>query len=232
MIQFPTNGQQLTQCDNGQYNYCIAAVNLTKDAQNSGGKIQLQHNPTGASADPLSVIFNGTSTNNFSKANGLGIGFSNGAYIIDIGTAGNTTIYSVQANPSDATDPQLMRCVGGTSGAACNAVADQVIGFKIGASLWDNQQTNGAELVNYFYNSAKYCNNAIADCTVSPPPANDPYDFSLVRAVRLSLVARTAPRTDQTLFKFKNGFDQGPYLVQQASVVVDLRNMSDNEFGN
>jgi hypothetical protein len=153
---------------------------------------------------------------------------SAGTYLVDLGTAANTVSYSVQPNPTNAADPQLMRCTAG----ACAAVVDQVIGFKIGAALWDNKQVNGAELVNYFFNAANYCNDYAADCSVSPPPANDPYDFSLVRAVRISMIARTPPKTDQSLFSFQNGFDNGPYLVQQSAVVVDLRNMSNNEFDN
>ena len=46
------------------------------------------------------------------------------------------------------------------------------------------------------------------------------------------MIARTQPKVNQAFAQIRNGFDGGPYIVQQASVVVDLRNMSDNEFGN
>lgn len=227
VVQFPNSGQTM-QCDSNQANYCMAVVTLTKDAQVSGGKVQLQHNPTGAGSDPLGVIFGGNAINNFSQSNGLGIGYSNGAYIIDLGTSANTVTYSVQTNPSNSADPQLVRCTGGS----CTAVADQIIGFKVGAALWDNHLTNGTDIANYFYNAANYCNGANTDCSISPPAVYDPYDFSLVRAVRISLIARTTPASDQSFYRFQNGFDQGPYLVQQSAVVVDLRNMSNNEFDN
>lgn len=114
-------------------------------------------------------------------------------------------------------------------------MTDQVVGFKVGAALWGAQQGNGVtDVASYFYNSANYCNGGIqgANCDATPPPNNDPYDFSLIRSIRVSLVARTKPQADPTLNNFKNGFDNGPYLVQQASVAVDIRNMSINDFGN
>jgi hypothetical protein len=46
--------------------------------------------------------------------------------------------------------------------------------------------------------------------------------------VRVSLIARTQPSTDPS-FTFRNAFDNGPYIVQGASVVVDPRNLSMNE---
>lgn len=227
-----------------QSNYCMSAVALTKDAQLSGGKIQLQHNPTGAGGlasncpgasctDPLGAIYNSSGGSNYTNA--LGQKFGDGAYIIDLGQGANDITYAVQANPADASDLQLLRCAG-TSCTSTNAqsVTDQVIGFKIGAALWDNEQANATDLANYFYNAGNYCNSALtgADCTATPPTANDPNDFSLIRAVRISMIGRTPPSGNPALAKFKNGFDGGPYLVQQASVVVDLRGMSINEYGN
>ncbi len=235
VIQFPSSGTTQVQCDNNQFNYCMAVVTLTKDAQVSGGKIELQHNPTGASSDPLGIVFNSAGGTNFTKANALGIGYSNGAYIIDLGNGSNDITYAVQANPANSSDAELMRCAGtsctGTNG---QAVTNQVIGFKVGAALWDNAQTGATDIANYFYNSANYCSGAVggADCSTSPPPANDPNDFASIRSIRISMVGRTSPNSDLKLATFKNGFDNGPYLVQQASVVVDLRNMSINEFGN
>ncbi len=235
VVQLPTNGQQQVQCDNGPFNYCMAVVTLTKDAQVSGSKIQLQHNPTGASSDPLGIIFGASGGTNFAKANALATDFSNGAYIIDLGNGTNDITYAVQPNPANASDPQLLRCTGtACNGANEQTLADQVIGFKVGASLWDNAQNGATDIANYFYNAAKYCSDAVtgADCTTTPPPANDPYDFTLLRSVRISMIARTAPNSDQTLHTFTNGFDNGPYLVQQASVVVDLRNLSNPDSTN
>jgi prepilin-type N-terminal cleavage/methylation domain-containing protein len=221
-------------CDGvNSFYYCVAFVTLTANATSAGTTITLTHNltaangqasgcPGAACTDPLGLM----GTTGFQKAQSST--FTNGAYLVDLGSAANTVTYSVQPNPTNAADPQLMRCTAGV----CSAVVDQVIGFKIGAALWDNKLSTGTDIANYFYNAANYCNGASADCSVSPPPANDPYDYSLVRAVRISMVARTTPHTDQSLYTFQNGFDAGPYLVQQSAVVVDLRNMSNNEFGN
>jgi hypothetical protein len=173
--------------------------------------------------------------NNFNKANGLNYPFPNGSYIIDLGTGGNDITYAVQNSPTNANDPQLLRCLGVTCTAANSTVlSDQVIGFKIGAALWDNAAQGATEIANYFYNSANYCSDAVnnADCTQVPPPANDPNDFNLIRAVRISMIGRTTPRSDISVSNFQNGFDNGPYWVQQASVAVDLRNMSSDDLGD
>lgn len=234
VVELPS-GLEQPQCDGGSFNYCVSVVTLTKDAKVAGSKIQLQHNPTGSSNDPLGVIFNSAGTNNFSKANSLNTNVTNGSYVIDLGTGAGDTTYAVQANPSNSADPQLVRCPGTSCiGNNGQVLVDQVIGFKVGAALWDSAQAGATDIANYFYDSSKYCSDAIggADCTTSPPPQNDPYDFTLIRSVRISMIARTVPQVDQTLRNFKNGFDQGPYLVQQGSVVVDLRNMSIPDFGN
>jgi len=236
LVVQPSNGIPLT-CDNGnQFNYCMGVVTLTKDAQVSGGKIQLQHNPTGAGSDPLGVIFSNAGTNNYANANGLAVGYSNGAFIVDLGDGTNDITYSVQASATDPTNDQLVRC-NGTACTAANAqvLTDQVIGFKVGAILWDNAKTNATDDANYFYDASKYCTDAIAgaDCSTTPPPANDPYDFSLIRAVRVSMIARTVPSANAAvLTNFKNGFDGGPYLVQQGSVSVDLRSITNSDILN
>ena len=229
VVQLPTSGHQQVTCDGGPFNYCMAVVTLTHDGQVAGGKIQLQHNPTGGSADPLGIIFNSDGSQNFTKANSLTTDFSNGAYIFNLGDGSNAITYGIRTNPANPNDPQLVRCAG-TACTAGNAelLLDQAIGFKIGAALWDNAQASGTDIANYFYDSTKYCSDAVggADCTAVPPPANDPYDFTLVRSIRISMIGRTRPSGDLSLLHFTNGFDNGPYLVQQASVVVDLRNLS------
>lgn len=235
VVQIPNNGQQQAPCDNGPFNYCIAVVTLTQDAQVSGTKIQLQHNPTGASSDPLGIVYSPAGTLNFKNA--LASGFTNGAYIIDLGSGANAVTYAVQANPANPSDPQLMRC----TGAVCNGtngqvLTDQVIGFKVGAALWDNAKST--DLASYFYDATLYCNGGIqvsgtyVDCTATPPAAYDPYNYTLVRSIRISMIGRTPPNADMTLAKFKNGFDGGPYLVQQGAIVVDLRNLSNADSTN
>lgn len=240
VIQLPSGGATLTCASGVASSFCLASVTLTKDGLVSGGKIQLQHNPTGtngapggcpgaACTDPQNVIYNPNSSTGANFGNELAPGFSNGAYIVDIGNSSSAVTYTVQTNPQQTNDTQLVRC----DGSGCAVLADQVIGFKIGAALWNNTQGGQPDIANYFYDSSKYCNEFNgANCNTAPSPANDQYDFSLIRAVRVSLVGRTAPRSDTTLNNFANGFDGGPYLVQQASVIVDLRNLSIDDFQN
>lgn len=248
LVVQPNNTANPPTCGSAaESNYCMTVVTLTKDSQSSGNKIQVQHNPTGATGgtvncpgsgctDPLGLVYNSSGSPNFSNA--LGPNFSNGAFIVDLGTGGNDISYAVQTNPSDPSDQQLIRCIGTL--ATCVAgngqvVTDEVIGFKVGAALWGAQQASGVtDIASYFYNAADYCNGGIqgANCDATPPPANDPYDFSLIRSIRISMIARTKPHSSLAPTNFDNGFDNGPYLIQQGSVAVDIRNMSINDFGN
>jgi hypothetical protein len=124
---------------------------------------------------------------------------------------------SYSVNASNPNNPQLIRKQAGNT----VAVMDQVIGFKVGATIW-NSITNTMK-TQYNYDASTYnVNNS------SPPPYDSPYMFSLVRSVRVSLIARTQPSTDPS-FTFRNPFDGGPYQVQGASVVVSPRNLSMND---
>lgn len=235
VISQPNGGPQPACNANGVSGFCMSFIVLTRDGNATGSGIQLQHNPTGAGSDPLGLFATTVGGNNFNKANGLNYAFPNGSsYIVDLGTGGQDITYAVLTNPANAADPQLVRCLGVSCTAANSQVlTDQVIGFKIGAALWDSAAGNGGtDIANFFYNAQNYCNGALpgANCFATPPTANDAYDFSLVRAVRISMIGRTTPRSDPNTSTLQNGFDNGPYWVQQASVVVDLRNMSINDF--
>jgi prepilin-type N-terminal cleavage/methylation domain-containing protein len=119
-----------------------------------------------------------------------------------------------QVNASNANDPQLTRTKGGTT----TVVMDQVIGFKIGAALWNC--ITDTVTPQYYYDASKYDVN-----NNSPPPYDAAYLFAFVRSLRVSLIARTTPSSDPS-FTFTNAFDGGRYLVQGASVVVNPRNLS------
>jgi hypothetical protein len=237
-----------------QSGFCLTVVTLTADAAVTGGHISLTHSLTGSHgqpqgcpgttcSDPLGVVYDLASPNGYNFYSSLSPGsYGAGAYVVNLGTGANDIWYSVQANPTNSSDTVLMRCLGGPcNGANGQQLTDQVIGFKAGAALWNQADTT--EIASYFYDASKYCNGSIetstspvvyADCTSTPPSVSgkDSYDFTLIRSVRISMVARTAPQNDVSLARFQNGFDNGPYLVQQASVVVDLRNMSMGQFGN
>jgi prepilin-type N-terminal cleavage/methylation domain-containing protein len=231
-----TGTSSASTCDvsGDTFNFCMNVVKLTADATVSGGAINLHTSASGStSSDPLGIVNTPGGTTYFPMT--LHNNFPIGAWIVNLGTGSNAITYSVMTNPSNANDPQLVRCPG-TACTTSNAqvVADQVIGFKVGASLWNWQAANATDIANYIYNAANYCSDQVSgvNCLTWPPAAYDPYDFTLVRAVRVSVIARTPPRDDPTLSLIHNGFDSGPYLVQQASVVVDLRNLSNVDTSN
>ena len=251
VVQVPTQSDSFVSCDAGNFSYCMGVVTLTADATTSlqGGTyyIKLPHGTAGAANDPLQIVYGAGGITNFSNALNIATGYTSGigTFIMDLGTAANNNIvtYAILANPANAADPQLDRCPGPTcTNANAQVVADQVIGFKVGADIWGSQQGNAAEIGNYIYNAAHYCSNAMVasagppvtyvDCTATPPAFYDPYDYTLVRSVRISLIGRTTPAIDQQMAAFQNGFDGGPYLVQQASVVIDVRNLSDLDSTN
>jgi prepilin-type N-terminal cleavage/methylation domain-containing protein len=108
--------------------------------------------------------------------------------------------YSV--NTTNTADPQLVRTQAGVS----STVMDQVIGFKVGAVWWNN--TLNLDDFQYDYLSSDYGNN-----------------FSLVRAVRVSIIGRTTPSTDP-LYQYVNPFDGGRYQIRGNSIIVNPRNLT------
>ncbi len=115
---------------------------------------------------------------------------------------------------STTSDPKLRRTLlvkGQTPSSAGVTVAEQIIGFKIGASL-----INGTtDTPSYSFDSSTFI-------SASSPSG---YDYTLVRSVMMSIIGRTTPVTDPT-YVFRNSFDQGAYETQGISVVVNPRNMS------
>jgi hypothetical protein len=79
--------------------------------------------------------------------------------------------------------------------------------------LWNSAAGTSSEAYNF--DASTYGN----------PPGSDPYNYTRVRSVRVSLIGRTTPSTDPT-YTFRNTFDGRPYQIQGASVVVNPRNVS------
>jgi len=115
---------------------------------------------------------------------------------------------------TNANDPKLRRTVlvkGQTPAANGVTLTEQVIGFKVGAALF-----NGAtDTTTYNFDSSTFI-------SASSPGG---YDYTLLRSLMISLVGRTPPVTDPT-YVFRNSFDGGAYEIQGVSVVVNPRNMS------
>lgn len=166
---------------------------LTSDGQISGGKVKLDHNPTGADGtntttqDPLSLT-------NSADSNKLGTQFCNTDWVLRLAPI----TYSVDA--SDPTDPKLVR----TQNGQPSVIAEQIIGFKVGASIWNGTTDN-----TYSFDAASYN-----------------HDWSLIRSVRVSMIGRTQTDLGSS---FRNSFDGGPYKIQSISVVINPRNLSMND---
>jgi hypothetical protein len=81
-----------------------------------------------------------------------------------------------------------------------------VIGFKIGATIWNSAANTSSDF--YAFDASSYGHN-----------------YSLIRSVRLSVIGRTAPNQSGGS-SFKNSFDQGNYQIQAISVAINPRNLS------
>jgi prepilin-type N-terminal cleavage/methylation domain-containing protein len=203
--QFQT-GDQLLLVTSQQRFY--TTVVLTAAGQVSGSAVMLTFNPTNsngsnsATNDPLNISTDSTDANNM-----LTDLFCGSDWALKLAPI------TYQVNISNTTDPRLMR----TQYGVASAVMEQVVGFKVGATTWNNSTDTIS--TQYNYNAATYTNNVAND---------EAYNFTLVRSVRISLLARTAPSTNPIL-TFHNSFDGGAYQVQGVAVVVNPRNMSMND---
>lgn len=160
-----------------------------------------------AANDPLNLTTNNTNPK-------LGTQFCSDDWVIRLAPI---TYWADTSNPSD---PKLVRTQGGTvsspcTAPACSVLAEQIIGFKVGAMIWNNTDDSGT------YNF--YASNLT---TATPNPGYN-NQFWLVRSLQISLIGRTTPATDPT-YTYRNGFDNGPYQIESVSVVVDPRNLTMN----
>jgi len=116
--------------------------------------------------------------------------------------------YSVST--TNASDPELIRTQGGTS----SVLAEQVIGFKVGAIAWNTTDDNST----YSY----YASNSSTST-----PVGYSNEWWLIRSVQIALIGRTTPNPGST-FTFRNGFDGGPYQIESEIATINPRNMSMN----
>ncbi len=123
-------------------------------------------------------------------------------------------------NTANPADPQLMRV---RWGGTASPLMDQVIGFKVGAALWNNAASTST--FQYNYDTSTY------------PIANE---FNLIRSVRVSIIGRTQPNPTNVGFArstpgtpgetgaYQNPFDHGYYQIRGNSIVVNPRNLTMN----
>jgi prepilin-type N-terminal cleavage/methylation domain-containing protein len=184
----------------------LSAVQFTFNATNPDGTNSGTNWQTN---DPLNIA--ACNGNTCPTPNNFGNQYCVGDWILKL----SPISYSVDS--SNTNDPKLIRTQGGNA----VVVMDQVIGFKVGATIWNSSTDTTNTEYNYDASTYNIYNT-------NPPPYDSAYMFSLVRSVRVSLIGRTQPSTDPS-FTFRNAFDGGPYFVQGASVVVNPRNLSMND---
>ncbi len=241
--QFKENDQLLFVTASGNQ---MTSVVLTANASVAGSAIKFTFHPTltqtvsgvtysgynSVANDPLDITTcNGDSPcpaaaqpTSGQVTNGLGESFCGGDWILKL--APITYQVDTTTNPAN---PTLTRTVANGTPVT---VMEQVIGFKVGAAIWNApNSTDGTDLTpcpsgsgicpyNYY---AKTYNISGTGTT-----GDQAYNFTLVRAVRVSLIGRTTPSTDPN-YKFRNAFDSGPYQVQGTALVVNPRDMSMND---
>lgn len=182
----------------------MAVAVLSKAGQVTGGKVQLQHNPNGTFSNVVTKqsypddYYNIANATNNTKYNQLGTQFCPTDWILKI----SGTTYGVDA--SNPYDPVLVRSL---NNGKPQFVADQIIGFRVGAFA-ANPSNPACDTFDWYYDTS---------C----------YDFNTVQGVRLSILGRTNPETGFAA-GFHNSFDGGPYKIEGVSVVVNPRNLSMN----
>ena len=207
----------------------MTTVRLTANGSVVAGAVSLAFSAT--NADGTNTVANdylGITTNTGAADNPhtqLGTVYGNSDWILRL----TPVTYSV--NTAVNTDPQLMRTQNGTT----TLVADQVIGFRIGAALFNDTHNTDSMTSNlpagcsstsdtssttggygtYNYNACSY--GASNGAT---------YDYSIIRSIRVSIIGRTPPNSTGTAITFRNTFDSGPYQIQGLSIVINPRNLS------
>ena len=151
-------------------------------------------------------------------------------YIVCAGPGSPAPCDQSSSSP-DIQDPKLTRLQtvfdsNNVPSTNSSVVMDQIIGFKLGATIYNSAKQTSTD--TYQYSSACYSTTPDPTDPCKVGNIDVPYNFSLVRSVRASIIARTPPNWNAT-YTYRNTFDQGPYQVQGMSVVVSPRNMSMND---
>lgn len=182
----------------------MTTIKLTAAGSVSSGAVKLVYSSTNSDGtnsttnDPLGITTHSATVDNGAAV--FGITYGNSDWILRL----QPITYSVDT--STASNPKLDRTQSGTT----NVLAQQIIGFRVGASLWNDAHNTDTQTYNY-----------------QASTWGTGYDFTIVRAVRVSMIGRTTPATGDTgVYNYQNNFDGGPYQVIGAAVIVNPRNLS------
>jgi hypothetical protein len=101
-----------------------------------------------------------------------------------------------------------------------SVLAQQVIGFKVGAILWNaacpSEGITGAGADD----DSSYCYDSST--------AGYSSQWTTIRSVQISLIGRTNPNPGAS-YTYRNSFDSGPYQIEGVMAVLNPRNMSMND---
>jgi hypothetical protein len=221
----------------------MTTVTLSANGSSAGTTVTLTFNSTNADGtnnaanDFLSI----TSNNGQADNNGhvqLGVLYNNSDWVLRL----KPIIYSVDS--TDPTNPKLMRQLGVGATATHDVVATQVIGFRVGAALFNDPVGATATADMASSSSTSQCATSSDSSTPSSTTTymaynynacsfgewnnghNATYDFSIIRSIRVSIIGRTPPNSAGSSVTFRNTFDSGPYQIQGLSVVINPRNLS------
>jgi|CZKC01.1.fsa_nt_gi hypothetical protein len=180
----------------------MTTIRLTAAGSVSSGNVKLQFSSTNsdgtnaAANDPLAISTHSTLADNGAAV--FGVSYTTTDWILRLQPI------TYQVNVANPANPVLQRVQSGTT----NVLAQQIIGFRIGATLWNDTHDTDAQPYNY-----------------QASTFGTGYDFTIVRSVRVSIIGRTTPGTSG-VYNYQNSFDGGPYQVLGAAVVVNPRNLS------
>jgi prepilin-type N-terminal cleavage/methylation domain-containing protein len=118
-----------------------------------------------------------------------------------------------QVDTTTASNPKLTRTVSGTE----SVLAEQVIGFKVGAITWNTSDDTSM----YSFNASA------ASASPMTPTAGYTNQWWLIRSIQIVLIGRTSPNPGST-FTYRNGFDGGPYQIESEIATINPRNMTMN----
>jgi len=193
---FKTGDQILLVTNDGTQ---MTTAKLTANGAVSGAYVHLQHGATNANGSNTGTTNDPYSISTNADASGLTATFDNNDWVLKLAPV----TYKVDTT-TDPNSPKLIRTQVATStqAATTDIIAEQIIGFKVGVSLY-NPTTLSDDPYTYSVSSLT--------------------DFTKVRAVRISLISRTPPNP---AFTSPNSFDGGAYKIEAASVVVNPRSLS------
>lgn len=171
----------------------------------TGTGVKLSHTKNVQTAENDHYLISTKSTNkletNFCKGDWV-VKLNPAVYVVDTSDSSNPKLVRLQPNDANclptSTAPYNYSCV----------VAEQVIGFKVGAQIFDPDSSSDPNDCNPFcYKPASYST-----------------DWSQIRGVRITIIGRTTPKPGPGAYY--NTFDKGPYKIDAISIVVSPRSLS------